>query len=78
MISRSLIRALVADPFPETTRSKRRALLTASTIGIAVVRGGLLPDKLPFLGLESVSIKEQRVLVDLTVRSAELPLSRAG
>lgn len=65
MINRSLIRALLTDPFPETTRSKRRALLTASTIGIAVVRGGLLPDKLPFLGLESVSIKEQRVLLFL-------------
>jgi hypothetical protein len=58
-----LIQALVADPFPETTRSKRRALLTASVIGIAVVRGGLLPDKIPFLGLEDLTIAEKQVLV---------------
>ena len=66
MISRSLIRALIADPLTATTRSKRRALLTASIVGLAAVKGGLLPEKLPFLGLESISVPEQRVLLLLT------------
>lgn len=65
MIARSLVRALVADPFPETTRSKRRGLLGVATLGIAVVQGGLLPEKIPFLGLESITIREQRTLLIL-------------
>lgn len=63
MISRALIRALVSDPFPETTRSKRRGLLTVCIIGIAVTKGGLLPEKVPFLGLETLNLQEQRVLL---------------
>lgn len=37
--------------------------MTVCTIGIAVTRGGLLPDKIPFLGLDTLDFQEQRILL---------------
>lgn len=39
-------------------------------LGIAVVEGGLLPEKIPFLGLESLTITERRTLLSLLLALA--------
>ena len=43
---------LVDDPLRDVTRKERRALLLSSVVAIAVGRAGIIPSKIPVLGIE--------------------------
>jgi len=46
------IEILLKDPLSEITRKERRSLLGVSAIGIAMVKTGLVPTKIPAFGIE--------------------------
>jgi len=46
------IEILLKDPLSEITRKERRSLLGVSAIGIAMVKIGLVPSKIPAFGIE--------------------------
>lgn len=52
----------VRDPLSELTRKERRALLTASAIGLTITTAGILPTKVSALGIE-FSITDQASLL---------------
>lgn len=60
----------VYDPLSEVTRKERRLLLGMSTIGIAIVRTGLLPTKISALGIEFGAADQRSLLNILAVITA--------
>lgn len=61
------IEILLERPLSETTRKERRALLVVSTIGIAVARVGLVPTKVPALGIEFSSTETSALVFLLSL-----------
>ncbi len=59
----------LTDPLSELARKERRNLLIASTVGILVSQGGLIPSKITALGIELSPLDQDTfiILVALTV-----------
>jgi hypothetical protein len=51
------------DPLSDVTRKERRLLLGMSVIGIAVVKTGLLPEKISALGIDFSETNQKSLLI---------------
>lgn len=53
----------LSDPLSELTRKERRNLLIASTVGIAVAKIGIIPEKISALGIDFSSSNKGALLL---------------
>lgn len=61
------IEILLEKPLSETTRKERRALLLVSTVAIAVAKTGLVPKRVPALGIEFSPTESSALLILLSL-----------
>jgi hypothetical protein len=52
----------IRDPLSEVTRKERRLLLGVSVLGLAMVKIGLVPQKISALGVEFSSVNQKTLL----------------
>lgn len=53
------------DPLSDVTRRERRALLGSSTLGIVIVKTGLVPSKITALGIEFTQADQRSLLLSI-------------
>jgi hypothetical protein len=53
------------DPLTEVTRKERRTLLVVSTVGIIMVKSGLVPSRITALGIEFAKTDQRALIVAL-------------
>src|SRR5215212_9174358 len=58
---------LINDPLQDVTRKERKSLLGVSALGIAMVKAGLVPQKISALGIDFQQLNEKVLLRGLAL-----------
>lgn len=64
MIEQAIEQSRLRDALSEVTRKERRFLLSMSLLGIAQIKAGIIPSKIPGLGIE-LQVNDQSALLGL-------------